>query len=110
MSRIVPTIGRIVWYVLSGSDVTAINAARAVQRAAVPGWYANEALPGQVYPAMVIRPWGETPESSVNLKVFLDGPDDYWATSRSVSEEPKEGHFHWMPYQKGQAAREAAPA
>lgn len=96
---IVPTVGRIVEYTLSHWDVVQIYKNRGT------AFYGNEVEVGQVYPAMIIRTWGSTPDASVNLKVFLDARDDHWATSRSVSAEPKPGHYQWMEFQKGQASK-----
>ena len=36
---------------------------------------------------MVVAAWVPTPESAVNLKVMLDGADNYWVTSTSVADE-----------------------
>lgn len=84
-----PTIGRIVHYTLGESDVEQIKA----RRAGV--YFGNEVEVGQVYPATIVRVWGEEPTSAVNLQVHLDGFDTYWATSRSVGEGPF--HFAWPP-------------
>ena len=35
---------------------------------------------GQIVPARIVAVWGDTPESAVDLKCFLDGRDDYWVT------------------------------
>ena len=67
-----PTAGRIVQYVLSEHDATAINARE--------GRNGNQAVVGQTYPAMVVRTFGGP---AVNLQVFLDGEDSFWATSRN---------------------------
>lgn len=95
--KIVPTLGRIVLYVLSASDVAEIRRLRD----AVP--LGNPVEPGQAYPAQVVRVFSE---NCINLQVFLDGRDSFWATSRHVSEEPTPGCFHWMPYQREQAAKQ----
>lgn len=119
MSRITPTIGRIVLYCLSAQDAEEINRRRTspdsiAKRifAEPPAWpvgaqahIGNGVAVGDVYPAVIVRTWGDTPDAVVNLQVFLDGNDTFWATSRRCSEEPEPGEFHWMPYQKGQAAR-----
>ena len=55
---------------------------------------------------MIIVAWGDTPTAAVNLQVFLDGNDTFWATSKSVGE--REGDYQWMPYQKGQTAKTEA--
>ena len=99
MTAIVPTIGRIVIYKLSETDVSRIQAKRL-------GFAYNDVRVGDEYPAIIVRTWGGTPTSAVNLKVMLDGEDSYWATSRAVGDKP--GDYHWMEYQKGQAAKAAA--
>jgi hypothetical protein len=113
MTEIVPTIGRIVLYRLSSWDADNINNRRKdyTDKAAYHSWKKNGTMvhtgntvsQGQIFPAMVVAVWGNTPTCSVNLKVFLDGSDDYWATSVSVGE--KSGSYHWMQYQLGQAAK-----
>lgn len=114
MAEIVPTKGRIVWYVLSADDATKINKRRADAQRHMQAHIANstgvmvhvgnEAREGAIYPAMVVETWGgDKPDSLVNLKVELDGSDNFWATSRKVGEGP--GTYHWMPYQKDQAAK-----
>lgn len=115
MTEIVPTKGRIVWYVLSAEDAKAINKRRsdATQHMAFHRDNSNGAMvhagntanEGAIYPAMVVEVWGDEPGSRVNLKVELDGTDSYWATSRQVGEGP--GTYHWMPYQIGQAKKHA---
>lgn len=81
-----PSIGRIVHYTLSQHDADEINRNRV--DTAQSGNHARE---GDVYPAMIVRIFGETPESAVNLQVFLDGNDTHWATSRTLGE----GAYHW---------------
>ncbi len=85
----VPTIGRIVHYKLSDSDVGIIEQRRG------PGVGGNQVLAGQNYPALIVRTWGDTPESAVQLQVFLDGNDTYWATSRVSGHAP--GQWIWPP-------------
>ena len=63
---------------------------------------------GQIVPAVIVAVWGDTPESAVDLKCFLDGRDDYWVTSTTVGAPDHDGKYHWMPYQVGQAAKAAA--
>ncbi|MET9123026.1 hypothetical protein [Streptomyces sp. NPDC004528] len=82
-----PTIGSIVLYALGQQDADEINRRRA-GRVTRTG---NDARAGDVYPAMIVRIFGDTPKSAVNLQVFLDGSDSHWATSRTLGE----GHFHW---------------
>lgn len=102
MVEIIPTIGRIVIYKLSEEDAATIQIRR-VEGTQASMALANHAHAGQEFPAMVVRTWGDQPDSRVNLKVFLDGADNFWATSRVVGDRP--GEYHWMDYQKGQAAK-----
>jgi hypothetical protein len=88
----VPTIGRIVHYALSEQDAKRIEQLRWSLPTDNRG---NTAEAGQVYPALIVRTWGETPESAVQLQVFLDGSDTYWATSRSHGDDP--GQWIWPP-------------
>lgn len=93
-----PTIGRIVLYCLAQWDVDAITKQRANT-----GGHFNSANPGDVLPGIVVNVFSE---DCINISVQLDGTDTYWVTSRSVSEEPEQGKFHWMPYQKEQASKQ----
>lgn len=101
MAEIVPTRGRIVWYVLAEHDVAAIQRSRPSSHSS----HGNAVHVGDIFPAMVVQTWGDRPDSAVNLKVELDGPDTLWVTSRHVGEGP--GTYHWMPYQVGQAKKNA---
>lgn len=96
-----PTIGRIVLYTLGEADAAAINKRRAdfmafqqtLAGAPESGHVAhvgNHVDAGNVYPAVVVRAFGGP---AANLKVLLDGTDDYWATSRS--EGDAEGQWAW---------------
>jgi hypothetical protein len=110
-----PTIGRIVHYKLSTSDAAQINQRRYDSgtfrrglgypiESGEPGrtghieHTGNGATGGEVYPAMIVRVWGET-TTTVQLQVFLDGNDTYWATSRILAEDPagEPGRWHWPP-------------
>jgi len=86
--------GRIVYFVFSAFEAAAVDAQRA-------GGGGNVVRDGDIYPAMIVRVWDDT--GLVNLKVVLDGPDAYWATS--VPYDPAKGarSWHWMF--DGQAAR-----
>lgn len=87
----VPTIGRIVQYKLTKQDADAIGYARQVST--VTARQGNPAEEGQVYPAMIVRTWGATPGSAVNLQVFLDGNDSLWVTSATEGNGPRQ--FAW---------------
>lgn len=76
-----PSLGRIVHYKMSDWDVDAL-------RASDPSTHRNAVVAGQVCPAMIVRVWGETETSAVNLQVYLDGDCSYWATSRVQGDEP----------------------
>ena len=110
--RMTPTIGRIVHYTLSSYDAAEINRRREdfaafnrANRDAAPepghfpgrsghvGHYGNPASEGDVCAAVVTAAWDG--DNAVNLKVLLDGNDDYWATSRSEGDGP--GVWSWPP-------------
>lgn len=105
-----PSIGRIVHYKLNEQDATAINKRRSDWRNAHPtepgitrlgtgeqAHIGNEATAGDVLPAMIVRTWGSTPQSSVQLQVFLDGNDTFWATSVSAADVHPERTYIWPP-------------
>jgi len=118
MTQIIPTIGRIVLYCLSAADAEAINRRRTTgaaiaQRLEHGAWHpgaqahiGNFVDEGDVVPGIVVRMYGE---DCISVRAFLDGTDDFWATSISVSEGAEPGKFHWMPYQVGQAKKHAEP-
>lgn len=85
-----PTIGRIVHYKLTSSDVAIINQQDPHQPSR-----RNPVSEGQVYPAMVVAVFGNG--EHVNLKVFLDGGPsaECWATSRPEGDAP--GTWCWPP-------------
>lgn len=107
MSNPIPTIGRIVHYTLSEADAEAINRRRDDATAAAHNprhadrqkpmgeqvHIGNRVSPGEVYPMIIVRIWGTTPESSVNGQVLLDGNDTLWVTSVSVGDGPR--RFIW---------------
>lgn len=104
MDGLVP--GRIVYYVVSESAAAEIMRRRTTslsisERLKVLAWptgaqahLGNEVKAGDIYPAMVLRVWGTSGCS--NLKVALDGSDEYWATSVSYEEDKRQGSWHWM--------------
>lgn len=109
----IPSIGRIVHYRLNSYDAQRINARRAARVTAakggtffgsqVPGidgtqtHEGNEAREGDVYPFMITRVWGDTPESSVNGQLFLDGNDTLWLTSASQGSPDENGKWSEPP-------------
>lgn len=102
------TPGRIVYFVFDAHRAAEVmrrrtNSVSIVDRmkADPPQWPAgaqahigNEVKAGEVYPAMVLRVWGESGCS--NLKVMLDGSDEFWATSIAYDEAKAPGTWHWM--------------
>ena len=88
-----PSIGRIVHYKLNEGDVANIDR---LMPLVVDGQCQerNPVTAGDVYPAMVVRVFDPSP-TTANLRVFLDGADSYWATSRTEADEP--GHWTWPP-------------
>lgn len=112
----IPTIGRIVHYKLTADDAAQINRRRTTggdiaarmktsvesqgHNPRIFGWpegaqahIGNEAREGDVFPMQIVKTWGDTATSSVNGQVFLDGNDVFWATSRTVGDQP--GQFSW---------------
>ncbi|SDM77645.1 hypothetical protein [Streptomyces wuyuanensis] len=95
-----PSIGRIVHYSLSQQDAEAINRRRrdfhegggASEQRGFIGHVGNHAEEGDIYPAVVVRVWEES-TITVNLQVFLDGNDAFWATSRAEGTEA--GTWAW---------------
>jgi len=88
-----PTIGRVVHYRLAAHYVAEIESRRALRTSAHEILRGNPVKEGDTFPAMIVRVWGEAPESLVQLQVFLDGNDTLWATSVHVGEGP--GTFSW---------------
>lgn len=99
-----PTVGRTVHYRLTAEDAEAINrrhehgaAHLDEHRANATGaqvHVGNHAAAGFVYPAIIVRTFDNS--LAVNLQVFLDGNDAYWATSRGYSTET-DGCWFWPP-------------
>lgn len=82
----IPSIGRIVVYVLTEEDARAIGALSGRK---------NHPSAGEEYPALIVRTWGVEPTSAVQLQVFYDGDGSYWATSRVQGDQP--GTWHQPP-------------
>lgn len=116
MSEQIPSSGRIVHYKLSAQDAEQIMRRRTTGASiaermrvqvspiecATPilGWptgaqahIGNDVEEGNVFPMLITRTWGNTPSAAVNGQVFLDGNDVFWATSRTVGDQP--GQFAW---------------
>jgi len=84
---IVPTVGRIVWFIPKKGDFAERN--------------------GQPLAAIVVHVWGDR---CVNLQVFPHNGGFLFQESvqllQDADEKPEEGRYaEWMPYQKGQAAK-----
>lgn len=89
-----PTIGRIVAYTLTAFDAAKIEQNRTFgDYYGKPLYTGNRVAEGDVFPLLITRTWGDTPESAVNGQVLLDGNDSLWVTSTSVGEGP--GRFAW---------------
>jgi hypothetical protein len=86
-------VGRIVYFVVDEY----IRDGIAQQRVGTGG---NRVYVGDIVPALIVRVWGNV---SVNLKLMLDGPDTYWATSVVYDAYKAPRTWHWMF--EGQAAR-----
>lgn len=92
--KMIPTVGRIVKYKFSAADADAI-----AQRRGRKSTSGNIVHAGETKPAIIVQTWGSEPHSSVNLKVFLDGDDCFWATS--VCEGEEERNFQWPEISRG---------
>ena len=106
MSGNVPFLGRIVWsYARRLAEQINKRRADAARELDYHRWKKNGAMinvgnpvdAGQIVPARIVAVWGDTPESAVDLKCFLDGRDDYWVTSTTVGALDHDGKYHWMP-------------
>lgn len=94
----VPEMGAVVLYTLTDTDAEAINhrrkdarsrtSALVVAQTGSQTHVGNPAVAGDQCPAMVVRRFGDLVHSPVNLQVFLDGNDTYWATSVSEGAGP----------------------
>ncbi len=105
--------GRIVYYVFSEQAAIEVmrrrtSAQSIAERIKVLAWpvgaqahIGNDVKAGDILPAMVLRVWGDSGCS--NLKVILDGSDEYWATSVNFDDAKQPGTWHWMF--EGQAQR-----
>ena len=75
-------------------------------------WFYEDNQQAEPHVATVIKVWGSSPYAAVNLDVV----DPYSGgrqlrTSVVVGDETtKHPHYRWMPYQQGQAAKQAAEA
>lgn len=107
----IPTIGRIVHYMLSEDDASAINRRR--KHSSQNSWIrenklgaqqhvGNPVQAGDVFPMMIVKVWGTNDDSSVNGQVSLDGNDLFWVTS--VSAGKGERHFQWPKVGKAEKA------
>lgn len=101
----VPTLGRMVRYVLTGDDAEKINRRRTsgasiltrMERGVWPvGAQAHigaEVHAGDYWPGLIVAV--ARGSSNVNLQVFLDGCDVFWAVGRNLDEAHTPGTWHW---------------
>jgi hypothetical protein len=87
------TLGRIVHYTLTATDVELINYNRPRWAKGQPEMMRNAVQVGGVLPAVVVAVFGDG--EHVNLSVWLDGYGTYWATSRPEGTTP--GTWAWPP-------------
>jgi hypothetical protein len=92
----IPTPGRIVLYTLSAQDAEVVKRQRQPWMRLQVGsanvstaiHVGNTVYEGDIYPMIIVRTWGATPNSAVNGQVFLDGNDHLWVTSVAVGTGP----------------------
>lgn len=105
----IPTIGRLVIYTLTADDATQINRRRTTGKAiadriangaqgaqwpiGAQAHIGNNVAAGDTFPMLIVRVWGTSETSAVNGQVFLDSNDVFWATSRTVGDQP--GTWAW---------------
>lgn len=90
----IPAVPRTVLYTLSAADANAVNHRRNASNVKGIGNHAKE---GDVFPLMIVRVWGNQPDSAFNGQVLLDGSDSLWVTSTSFTETPTPGKAHVPP-------------
>jgi len=103
MTAQIPSVGRTVLYQLSETDAIVTNKRRADAKAnldthrtnanGVQIHVGNPVKEGDTFPLIIVRVWGDTPDSLVNGQVILDGNDHFWATSVGVGTTP--GTWSW---------------
>lgn len=105
-----PTIGRIVLYTLTAADAEMIERRRITtgeiqDRIKEGEWpvgaqahLGNPVKEGDAFPAIIVRV-REGLTGMVNLRVLLDGTDEFWATSRHMCEgdSTTPGQWFWPP-------------
>lgn len=93
INNMIPSIGRIVHYTLSHTDIEIIRKRRNWALGEKSDHLGNPVVVGDIFPAMITRVWDSNPteESVVQLQVFLDGSDQVWASS--VHQGTNEGQW-----------------
>jgi len=80
-NKIVPTTGRIVMYNTTEAERNALQLLGCNKQTQLP--------------AVIVAVWGDTPNASVNLKVFVDGNHlDLWKTSVPAGVKDAEGKYN----------------
>ena len=88
-----PVVGRIVYYVFDQRNIERVREQRLSgpgEDIVAPG---NPIYEGDRVAAVVTAVFGD---EFVNLKVFLDGPDLYWATDVKHDHAGEPGSWMWM--------------
>lgn len=103
MSKPTPQLGWLVHYVLGRKAVQAITSRRAYS-----GARGTEPQTGQVCAAFVVgyHPTSTEEEPLLNLRVLLDGEDDYWAEAVWEGLEDETDTWRWA----GNTVRAAIPS
>lgn len=88
----IPSINRVVQYCMTETDVD--RAKRELRR---DGRHGNMPRAGELYPAMIVKVFGDTPGAAFNVQVLLDGNFSLWVTSTNITTAPKPRHCIWPP-------------
>jgi hypothetical protein len=97
VSAQVPAKNRLVLYRVNAAQIAAIKGRREHARLLYGDTHQghNDVQEGDEFPMLIVRVWGDKPDSAVNGQVFLDAAETLWVTSVKCGEGP--GTWSWPP-------------